>query len=328
MMMMHFGEHITPSFGAAGKGARLRFWGVRGSIPTPGPHTIHYGGNTSCVELRADGELIVLDAGSGIRPLGIHLRDEFKDNPIQLSLLISHTHWDHIQGFPFFVPAYDPKNQVRILAFEGARKGLEATLASQMESPYFPISMQQMPGNLCVQELKDMEFQIGSVLVKAASMNHPGKCVGFRIETTGGSIAYLPDNELYRRSRNSGANSSDDKTALNDRQDDKFIDFIRNCDIAIMDSQYDATEYPEHVGWGHSCVDDTVEVAIKAGVKHLFLFHHDPDHDDTHISRMLAGARQQAAAATSKIVIDSAREGLEVYLEPKKAIVPESIAAA
>src|SRR5688572_27636410 len=289
--------HETGPTAEAWKGARLKFWGVRGSIPTPGPHTVHYGGNTSCVELRADGELIILDAGSGIRPLGVQLRNEFRGKPINLSLLISHTHWDHIQGFPFFVPAYNPKNQVRILAFEGARKGLEATLASQMESPYFPISMQQMPGNLYVQELKDMTFEVGQVRIKASFMNHPGICVGFRIETSGGSIAYLPDNELFRRLRSSGGDTGEHNTAFAERQDAKLIEFIRDVDIAIMDSQYDATEYPDHVGWGHSCVDDTVDVSMKAGVKHLFLFHHDPDHDDAHVSRMLAGARQQAAAA-------------------------------
>jgi phosphoribosyl 1,2-cyclic phosphodiesterase/ActR/RegA family two-component response regulator len=297
----------------AWQGVRLKFWGVRGSIPTPGPHTVYYGGNTSCIEIRADGELIVLDAGSGIRLLGTSLRREFGDNPIHLSLLISHTHWDHIQGFPFFVPAYEPKNQVRILAFEGARKGLEATLASQMESPYFPISMQEMPANLYLQELKDMDFPIGKVHVKACFMNHPGICVGFRLETSAGSIAYLPDNELFRRSRTSRPAETD----FAQQQDQKLIDFLRGADVAIMDSQYDADEYPDHLGWGHSCVVDTVDVAIQAGVRHLFLFHHDPDHDDAHVSKMLAGARQQAAAAGSKIVIDAAREGLEMVLDPK-----------
>jgi phosphoribosyl 1,2-cyclic phosphodiesterase/CheY-like chemotaxis protein len=311
------GEAIDAGGGAQSwEGARVKFWGVRGSIPTPGPHTVYYGGNTSCVEVRADGELIVLDAGSGIRPLGTSLRREFQDKPINLSMLISHTHWDHIQGFPFFATAYNPKNQVRILAFEGARKGLEATLASQMESPYFPISMQQMPGNLYIQELKDMEFSVGKVRVKASFMNHPGICVGFRLETSGGSIAYLPDNELYRRLRTAGPSESE----FAKHQDQKLIDFIRDVDVAIMDSQYDATEYPDHVGWGHSCVDDTVDVAMKAGVGHLFLFHHDPDHDDAHVSKMLAGARQQAAAAGSKIAIDAAREGLELALEPKKGV--------
>jgi phosphoribosyl 1,2-cyclic phosphodiesterase len=184
-----------------------------------------------------------------------------------------------------------------------------------MESPYFPISMQQMPGNLYVQELKDMDFVVGRVSVKASFMNHPGICVGFRLETSGGSIAYLPDNELFRRLRT----GSEQDSNFAQTQDQKLIEFIRDVDVAIMDSQYDAQEYTEHAGWGHSCVDDTVDVAMEANVKRLFLFHHDPDHDDAHISKMLACARRQAAATGSKIVIDAAREGLEVILEPRNA---------
>src|SRR5688500_4223771 len=158
---------------------KVKFWGVRGSVPSPGPDTVFYGGNTSCVEVRADGELIILDAGTGIRHLGRQLQEECGGRPMRITILVTHTHWDHIQGFPFFAPAYDPKNKVRILAFEGPRKGLEATLSIQMESPYFPISMQEMPGNIEFEELKTMEFHVGAVQVKAAFMNHPGVCVGY-----------------------------------------------------------------------------------------------------------------------------------------------------
>lgn len=160
-----------------------------------------------------------------------------------------------------------------------------------------------------------MDFPVGKVRVKASFMNHPGICVGFRLETSGGAIAYLPDNELFRRLRTAGPQDAD----FAETQDQKLIEFIRDVDVAIMDSQYDAQEYAEHTGWGHSCIDDTVDVAIQAGVRHLFLFHHDPDHDDAHVSKRLALARQRAAAASSKIIIDAAREGLEVVLEPKTA---------
>ncbi|MDX1951286.1 MAG: response regulator [Verrucomicrobiota bacterium] len=293
---------------------RLKFWGVRGSIPTPGPDTVFYGGNTACVELRADGELIILDAGSGIRPLGRKIQTEFRNRPVKITILISHTHWDHIQGFPFFSPAYNSKNEVRILSFEGARRGLEATLASQMESPYFPISMQQMPGNLAIHELKDLEFAIGKVNVQATFMNHPGVCAGYRLRTSSGTVVYMPDNELHRRLRTSNK-ATGEAVQFAEEQDARFADFLRNADVAIMDAQYDLSEYENHISWGHSCVDDSVELAIRAGVKRLFLFHHDPDHDDTRVAQMLAHARQLAESHGSKLIVEAAREGHELVLD-------------
>jgi phosphoribosyl 1,2-cyclic phosphodiesterase/ActR/RegA family two-component response regulator len=295
---------------------KLKFWGVRGSIPAPGPDTVYYGGNTSCVEVRADGELIILDAGTGIRQLGHALKKECGDRPIRMTVLISHTHWDHIQGFPFFAPAYDPKNKVRILAFEGPRKGVEATLSTQMESPYFPISMEEMPGNIQFEELKTMEFDLGSVHIKAAFMNHPGVCVGYRIHTSAGSICYFPDNELYGKYREARKPQSSGETQIFARnQDEKLREFIAGADVVISDAQYDATEYPQHIGWGHSCAEDVVEFGIRSGIKQLFLFHHDPDHTDAHIAQMLAGARQRVSEANSQMQVEAAREGLEVVLK-------------
>src|SRR4029434_10067564 len=178
---------------------RLKLWGVRGSLPVPGPATIRYGGNTSCVEVRADGEIIVLDAGTGIRALGLALEKELGPETIKLTLLITHTHWDHIQGLPFFPPAYNSKNLIRILGYEGARAGLGAILAGQMETPFFPVKLHQLPSHLAIQELKDMEFYIGKVKVQAKFANHPGICAGYRLFTSAGSIAYMPDNEPYER---------------------------------------------------------------------------------------------------------------------------------
>jgi phosphoribosyl 1,2-cyclic phosphodiesterase/ActR/RegA family two-component response regulator len=299
---------------------RLKFWGVRGSIPTPGPGTVQFGGNTSCVEVRADGEIIILDAGSGMRRLGLSLAEEFKDRSINMTLLITHTHWDHIQGFPFFVPAYNPQNKLRIVGFEGARKGLLSTLTSQMESPYFPVSMRQMPGNIDVTELKELEFSIGKVRVGAAFVNHPGVCVGYRLFTSGGSIAYLPDNEPFQRMRlYPGTQHTPDRMeALKyaSEQDQKIIEFIRDSDVLIVDSQYDDEEYQTHAGWGHGCVDDVVALALFARVRQLFLFHHDPDHDDAQISRMQAWARKLVAFQGETLAVDAAREGLEYVLTP------------
>ncbi|RYD69861.1 MAG: response regulator, partial [Verrucomicrobiaceae bacterium] len=309
----------TPVNGSAaslpGEGiAQLRFWGVRGSIPTPGPATVHYGGNTSCIEVRADGELVVLDAGSGIRPLGLALAEEFKETPLNLTLLISHTHWDHIQGFPFFLPAYNPQNRVRILGYEGARAGLASTLAGQMESPYFPIALKQMPGNIVIEELGEMNFRLGNIRVEACFLNHPGVCVGYRLNTSSGSIVYVPDNEW---SIESGVASK--SAAVPCRIEQGLADFVRDADVLVIDAQYDRSEYDHHVGWGHGCVDDVVKLAVAANVKQLFLFHHDPAHDDAYVTRMLENARAVAKEMGGALQIEAAREGAEVILGSRKA---------
>ncbi len=284
----------------------ITFWGVRGSVPTPGAATVKYGGNTSCVEVRADGEIIVLDAGTGIRPLGLELAREFDGAAINVTLLITHTHWDHIQGFPFFAPAYQPKNTVHVLGYEGARQGLGSTLAGQMESPYFPIALQQLPGNVLIEELQSFEFQIGPVRATAATVNHPGIAVGYRLETSTGSVAYLPDNEPFQENQNG---YSQERVDLQNR---KLIEFIRAVDVLIIDSQYDCAEYNAHIGWGHGCVDEVVRLALLGGVKRLYLFHHDPNHDDAQIDTMLAHARKLAEG--SQLQVFAATEGEVVTL--------------
>jgi len=294
---------------------RVKFWGVRGSIASPGPATVFYGGNTSCVEVRADGEIIVLDAGTGIRPLGLALTNEFNGAPLNLTLLLTHTHWDHIQGFPFFLPAYNPRNTVRILGYEGARQGLAATLGTQMESPYFPVGMKELPGNITIEELREMDFQVGKVRVHAMFVNHPGICVGYRLHTSGGDIVFIPDNEPFHRMRNKPGAADPRSLEYAEQQDARLIDFVRGADVLIIDAQYDRDEYEQRVGWGHACIDDVAEIGARASVKQLFLFHHDPTHDDERISRMLAHARQVAAPLHGgEMVVEAAREGLEVCL--------------
>jgi phosphoribosyl 1,2-cyclic phosphodiesterase/ActR/RegA family two-component response regulator len=300
-----------------GTRTRIKFWGVRGSVPTPGPATVFYGGNTSCVEVDADGEIIILDAGTGIRPLGLDLAARFKDKPMNLTLLISHTHWDHIQGFPFFLPAYDSKNRLRILGFQGSRDGLGTTLTSQMESPYFPVGLREMPGHIVIEELQGLNFEIGRVLVQAAFLNHPGICVGYRLNTTAGSIGYLPDNEPSQPLRAqllNSANGTPESLDYGRMMDQKLAQFIRGCDVLIADSQFDAEEYKTHAGWGHGCVDDVVELALNAGVHKLFLFHHDPSHDDLKVSSMVAHAKALVTARGASLSVDAAREGLEFIL--------------
>jgi len=283
----------------------LRFWGVRGSIPSPGPETVEYGGNTSCLELRLGNEVLVLDAGSGIRRLGLALAHELGETSLNTTILISHTHWDHIQGLPFFRPAYQRANQIRVLGAPGTREKLRAALGNQMDPIQFPVSLESLAGIAAIDEFASDTTTIGSFVVRSIGLNHPGGCTGFRVAAGATSIAYLPDHEPYQ----SAIDSSDRVVAAGaSRSEAELIKFIEGSDLLILDSQYDRTEYPCHIGWGHGCVDDSVGLALRAGVGGLVLFHHDPDHDDRRIDTMLQQARRQAAKIGSPMQIEAARE--------------------
>jgi phosphoribosyl 1,2-cyclic phosphodiesterase len=298
---------------------RLKLWGVRGSIPVPGLGTVRYGGNTACIEVRADGELIVLDAGSGIRELGLALENEFGSRPIHLSLLITHAHWDHIQGFPFFVPSYNDKNQIRIFGYNGADSGLREILKGQMATPFFPVALYDLPGKIQFESLETMDFKIGKVRIRARLMNHPGVCVGYRIFTSKGSIAYLPDHEPYEAFKLHSAKShllSPEQTKKRAEEDRaELVKFLHGSDVLILDTQYTDEEYQAHVGWGHGSLTTAVSLALDAGVRKLILFHHDPTHDDQMIDKMVQTARKMAAKSESYLEVEGAREGAEMTLD-------------
>jgi len=288
----------------------LRFWGVRGSIPTPGPETAHYGGNTSCVELRLGNEVLILDAGSGIRRLGLLLARERQDKIVETHLLISHTHWDHIQGLPFFLPAYGQRSRIRILGAPGTRERLQTALVRQMDPIQFPIPLESLHGISAIDEFAAPATALGNFQVQTIALNHPGGCTGFRITAGGQSIAYLPDHESYRIK----IQSSDPVVAAKAQDAEaELLQFLEGCDLLILDAQYSRAEYVEHIGWGHGCIDDSVTFALRAGVEQLILFHHDPNHDDAEIDAMLAEARWQVIEADARLRVDAAREREEIF---------------
>ena len=309
-----------PSVPASPPSARIKLWGTRGSIAVPGPETLRYGGNTTCIELRADGELIVLDAGSGIRPLGVALKQEFQERPINLSLLITHAHWDHIQGFPFFKPAYGPKNEIRILGFDGAGATFREIMTEPMRSPFFPISMRELSAETEITKLTEMKFSLGKVDVHAAFVNHPGVCAGYRLFTSTGSVAFLPDHEPYEfflHAARGQSLTSEQAKEIATIEHARLVQFLRGSEILVLDSQYRDKEYQTHIGWGHGSVSSAVSLALEAEVQTLLLFHHDPSHDDKTVDTMVEAARKLAAKSGKPLQVIGAQEGSELLVEPK-----------
>jgi len=278
----------------------VRFWGVRGSLPSPGPATLRYGGNTTCVEVRTGGERIVIDAGSGIRPLGQALLKEHSGTPIALTLLHSHAHWDHIQGFPFFAPAYLPTTRIRVVGGHPTAADLRRVFADQMDGKrWFPLPFDRLAATIDFDHLDpegDLRFRIGDVAVAACPTNHPGGSLGFRIETPQGAIVFLSDHE----------------TAGPDEP--RIRDFIAGAAILIADAQYDATEIVTRRGWGHGCVDEVMALAGGVGIGRVVLFHHDPSHDDDDLDRLVAKAQARAGRDHPGMIVGAAREGDTIEL--------------
>jgi diguanylate cyclase (GGDEF)-like protein len=278
----------------------VRFWGTRGSIPTPGHRTAIYGGNTSCVEIRTqDGTTIVLDCGTGIRMLGLDMLR--RPGPQRIHLLIGHTHWDHIQGFPFFTPAFIPGSELNIYGSPAFQRSLEDSLAGQMQYAYFPVKLQDLASRIHYHEVEEGFFRIGDILVETQYLNHTAPTIAYRLSADGATIAYVTDHEPFWNS--SGP-------PFNHPGDQRHIEFLRDTDLVIHDAQYTKDEYRSKLGWGHSPTEYVTEVGMAAGAVRLALFHHDPTHDDEEIKRIEDAERARVSAAGSSLEVFAAAEGM------------------
>ena len=285
---------------------RITFWGTRGSIPTPGPQTARYGGNTSCVAVAGQREeLVILDAGSGIRPLGRDLSLS-SSGAINADILVSHTHWDHIQGLPFFRPLNVKGNSVRIYGSAQEGVSLESILDRQMDPMVFPIPLRALAAELTVTEIAGGAFEVDGFRVEAFRLRHPGTTLGFKLTPVRGGppMAYVTDNEL-------GEAASYDVPKDWHQQ---LVQFLGGVETLIHDGMYSEEMIEQRVGWGHSTPRQALGLAAECRARQLVLFHHEPEHDDDAIDRLLTRARADAKKMAPGLTVDAASEGLQLDL--------------
>ena len=280
---------------------RVRFWGVRGSIPAPGAPTAGYGGNTSCVQVSAgDGDELILDAGTGIRDLGTAIAGHDR----RLHVLLTHLHLDHIQGLMFFAPLFDPEVEVTVWGPPGAGRTLRDRLARYISSPLSPIEIRELPAHVMFRDVPASSWRIGDVELKASLVSHRGPTLGYRLQEGGTSLCYLPDHEP-------GLGQDLSQAAA------RWISghsLARDASLLIHDCQYDASEYRAHRGWGHSSLPDALTFARRCAPEHLVLFHHDPGHDDARLEILGTDALAGWARLGGEGPVEMAREGRVIDL--------------
>ncbi len=288
----------------------LTFWGTRGSISTPGSTTEKYGGNTPCVSVRFKDTEVILDAGTGIRNLGIHLASEIKrkQDAKRLNLFLSHTHWDHIQGLPFFSPAYMPETQLAIYGSPSKERFLESILSRQMDINYFPVEMNALAADISIQEISEENTCIGEMQIDwQEQVVHPGGSVRYKLMAAGKKIVYATDVELDKLVAKKGVKNAGKLL-------EEYREFIHGADLLIADGQYTAEEYPECVGYGHTSIPTLVGIANEEQVKQLAVFHHDPLHSDTMLDKLWKNFAPQFASQDTPMNLFWAREGMTIAI--------------
>ena len=283
---------------------KVRFWGTRGSTPSPGKNTIKYGGNTACTEvLFPNNTRFILDAGTGIRELGIQLRQ--KPEKVRGYIFLSHYHWDHIQGLPFFTPAYIPGNEFTIIGPEHPQVDLEKIISNQMESVYFPVPFSILSSKIDFLKLKQGYRQIGDIDVETLNVQHPGGSLSYRFTYGGQTFVYMTDNELGLNPRPPNSKAASLK---------ETIEFVQRADLLIHDGQYTDEELKTKTGWGHSTWKEAMQLAIDSDVRRLILFHHEPEHSDSQLDKSMEECEELLVQKDVKLHCQWAEEGMEVLI--------------
>ncbi len=282
----------------------VHYWGVHGTLPVPGPRYARYGGNTSCVSVDVGGEpLYVFDCGSGIKGLSNRIMTT-PTTRFSARIFISHTHWDHINTVPFFTPLYLRGNQIEIFGPYQGDLTIERAISAQMESVYFPVTVREFGARLMFRDLREESLEFGPVRIDTMLLRHPGYCLGYKLTCRNRNICYITDNELY--------------LPTHPQHDARYVqnlaNFVRGADVLITDTTYRDHEYPSKVDWGHSCVSQVAELAARAEVKRLHLFHHDPDQTDDDIDIKLNETRAALERLGSKVVCEAPAEGSDLVL--------------
>jgi len=296
------GPHVTEGVvGPSAGGVSVRCWGVRGSVPTPGADTVEFGGNTSCVELLAGGERLILDAGTGIRLLGEKMALE--EELLEARVFLTHFHWDHIQGFPFFAPLHNPRFRLQIFGPQQHDVEIRTLFARQLGPVYFPVPFRYVGAETSFIHFNEGTRQEGPFRIQALRMRHPSFTVGYRIEVEGQVVCYIPDHEIQ------GSEYAVDEDPS---WREAYATFVRGADLLLHDAMYTEEEYPRRIGWGHSTYEQVIRCAIDEGVRRVLLFHHAPDRSDRELTELVERYRERYV--TEAIQIDAASEGQVLLL--------------